>query len=129
MKNQKTLSRLLTAALVSLASVAAVSVQAQSAPPADATGQPAATMGGSATPGVPGAGSSYADDAMITAKVKAALIEDKEVQAVKIDVKTTQGVVVMSGTVPNAAVGKRALQLASSVQGVRDVKSELKVKG
>ena len=128
MQNQKTLSRLLTAALVSLASVAAVSVQA-APPPADGTSQPAATMGGSATPGVPGEASSYADDVMITTKVKAALIEDKEVQAVKIDVKTTQGVVVMSGTVPTAAVGKRALQLASSVQGVKDVKSELKVKG
>lgn len=125
MQNQKTLSRLLTAALVSLASVAAVSVHA--APPADATTKPAVT--GSATPAVPGATSAFADDAMITTKVKAALIEDKDVQSLKISVSTAKGVVLISGTVPSAAVAKRALKLAASVQGVKDVKSELKVEG
>ena len=65
---------------------------------------------------------------MITTMVKAALVEDKQVQALKISVTTKQGVVKMSGTVPNAEVGKRALQLAAGVQGVKDVKSELKLK-
>lgn len=65
---------------------------------------------------------------MITTMVKAALVEDKKVQSLKISVTTEQGVVKMSGTVPSAEVGKRALQLAAGVQGVQDVKSELKVK-
>lgn len=125
MQNQKTLSRLLITALVSLASVAAVSVHA--APPTDGTTtQPAA--GVSATPAVPGAASAFADDALITTKVKAALIEDKDVQSLNISVSTAKGVVLISGTVPSAAIAKRALKLAASVQGVKDVKSELKVK-
>lgn len=138
MQNHKMLSRLLAAALLSLASVAAVSVQA--AAPTDATSPPgaASASGAASAPGAasagaasaPGAGatSAYADDAMITTMVKAALVEDKQVQSLKISVSTEKGVVKMSGTVPNADVGNRALQLAAGVQGVKDVKNELKLK-
>lgn len=79
--------------------------------------------------GAVGATSAYADDAMITTMVKTALIEDKQVRSLKISVTTEQGVVKMSGTVPNAEVGNRALQLATTVQGVKGVKNDLKVKG
>jgi hyperosmotically inducible protein len=144
MKNPKMFTRLLATALVSLASVAA-SVQAadpatSAAPTAatsgtttGATGYTGATTGATgateATTGAPAATSApAADDATITTMVKAALIEDKQVKALKIRVNTEQGVVKMSGTVPNAEVGKRALQLAAGVQGVKDIKSELKVK-
>lgn len=119
MQNHKMLSRLFATAIVSLA---AVSVQA-----AD-LGSSAATNAATPTK-APGATSAYADDAMITTMVKTALIEDKQVQSLKISVTTEQGVVKMSGIVPNVEVGKRALQLAASVQGVKDVKNDLKVKG
>lgn len=108
MQNRKTLSRLFSASLLSLA----FSVQA-----AELATLPRGP--GSATD----AASVYVDDAMITTKVKAALIEDKQVQSLKISVSTEKGVVKLSGSVPNADVGKHVLQLAAKVQGVRDVKS------
>jgi hyperosmotically inducible protein len=148
MQNHKMLSRLLAAALVSLASVAAVSVHAAdpaAAPPgatsgsgstygsgsSSATGAPSATGATSATGAgpAPSATSAYADDSMITTMVKAALLEDKQVQSLKISVSTAQGVVKMSGTVPSADVGRHALQLAAAVQGVKEVKNDLKLKG
>lgn len=132
MQNHKMLSRLLAAALVSLASVAAVSVQAAdvgtSAATAASTNSSSPTTAPGATTSGTGPTSAYADDAMITTMVKAALIEDKQVQSLKIKVATEQGVVKMSGTVPNAEVGNRALQLAATVQGVKEVKNDLKLK-
>ncbi|MEO8598350.1 MAG: BON domain-containing protein [bacterium] len=135
MQNHKMLSRLLVAALISLTSVAAV--QAADASTSAAANSTTATGASTDTGAAPlgagsatavGATSAYADDAMITTMVKAALIEDKQVQSLKISVSTEQGVVKMSGVVPTAAVGQRALQLAAGVQGVQDIKSELKVK-
>lgn len=151
MQNPKMLSRLLAAAVLSLASLTAVSVQAAdvgadaaansasptTAPGASASDTGAASGSGAASgtmaapepTGAVGATSAYADDAMITTMVKAALIEDKQVKSLKIKVSTEQGVVKMSGTVPNAEVGNRALQLATTIQGVKGVKNDLKVKG
>ncbi|MBB5393869.1 MULTISPECIES: BON domain-containing protein [unclassified Herbaspirillum] len=70
----------------------------------------------------------YIDDSVITTKVKAALVGDKQVSAMKIKVTTKDGVVTLKGTVPNAEVGQHALQLAAGIEGVKDVKSELTVK-
>jgi hyperosmotically inducible protein len=70
----------------------------------------------------------YIDDSVITAKVKAALVEDKQVSAMKIKVQTRNGVVTLTGSVPSAEAGQHALQLAAAVEGVKDVKSDLTVK-
>lgn len=70
----------------------------------------------------------YIDDSVITAKVKSALVGDKQVSAMKIAVTTKDGVVTLKGAVPSAEVGQHALQLAAGVEGVKDVKSELTVK-
>lgn len=70
----------------------------------------------------------YIDDSVITAKVKAALVGDKQVSAMKIAVSTKEGVVTLKGAVPSAEVGQHALQLAAGIEGVKDVKSELTVK-
>lgn len=70
----------------------------------------------------------YIDDSVITAKVKSALVGDKQVSAMKITVTTKNGVVTLKGAVPSAEVGQHALQLAAGVDGVKDVKSELTVK-
>lgn len=112
MHNRKTLSRFFTASLLSLA----FSVQA-----AEMASLPRGP--GSAAD----AASAYVDDAMITTMVKAALIEDKQVQSLKISVSTEKGVVKLSGTVPSADAGKRVLHLVARVQGVKDVKSELQL--
>ncbi|QNM97425.1 BON domain-containing protein [Chitinimonas koreensis] len=70
----------------------------------------------------------YLDDATVTAKVKAALVADKTVSALDVKVITNQGVVTLTGHVDRPEVGERALQLASTVEGVKGVKSELVVK-
>jgi hyperosmotically inducible protein len=67
------------------------------------------------------------DDATITARVKTVLLNDTQVSATQINVSTTAGIVTISGTVKTPAEGARAIELARSVTGVRDVKSALQV--
>jgi hyperosmotically inducible protein len=67
------------------------------------------------------------DDATITARVKTVLLNDTQVSATKIDVTTAAGVVTISGTVRTQAEEARAIELARSVTGVRDVRSALQV--
>ena len=69
------------------------------------------------------------DDATITARVKTALLNDPQVGAMKIDVGTTGGVVTMTGSVKSKAEEDRAIQLARQVNGVKDVRSALRVEG
>lgn len=90
--------------------------------------QAADTAGGGNTPKTAQKAGAYIDDSVITAKVKAALVEDKQVSAMKIKVTTKDGVVTLKGAVPNAEVGQHALQLAAGIEGVKDVKSDLTVK-
>jgi hyperosmotically inducible periplasmic protein len=69
------------------------------------------------------------DDATITARVKTVLLNDPQINATKIDVATSGGVVTMSGTVKAPQDVDRAVQLARGVEGVRDVKANLQVGG
>ena len=69
------------------------------------------------------------DDAAITAGVKAALLNDPQVNATNINVTTAGGVVTMSGAVKSDADAQRAVQLARGVAGVKDVRSQLRVGG
>jgi hyperosmotically inducible protein len=66
-------------------------------------------------------GAATNDDA-ITSKIKASLADQKQ-----IGVTTTDGVVVLSGSVASTDVGTKAIQVASAVPGVKEVKSELTV--
>jgi len=68
------------------------------------------------------------DDSILTAKVKAALIESPDTKAHQINVETKEGVVSLSGFVDNAAAKSAATNVARSVTGVKDVKNELSVK-
>jgi hyperosmotically inducible periplasmic protein len=67
------------------------------------------------------------DDATITARVKTVLLNDAQVTGTGIEVATTGGIVTISGTVKNPTEAARAIELARSVTGVRDVKSALQV--
>jgi osmotically-inducible protein OsmY len=67
------------------------------------------------------------DDLTTSTQVKIALLSDAQVGALRLDVKTFQGVVTLGGTVRSAADERHAVALAKRVQGVRDVKSEMKV--
>lgn len=61
----------------------------------------------------------YMDDALITAKVKAALFKD--LPATAVSVETHQGRVLLSGFVDDAQDVKQAKELATSVKGVTNV--------
>ncbi|APV48921.1 hypothetical protein BWI17_04015 [Betaproteobacteria bacterium GR16-43] len=70
-----------------------------------------------------------AEEAAITASVKAALVKDPELSALRIDVDTTGSIVTMNGTAPNAAAAKRAENLAIATSGVTAVNNNLTTTG
>jgi osmotically-inducible protein OsmY len=61
------------------------------------------------------------DDTAITAKVKSSLIADPSVSASAIDVDTLDGMVSLNGIVTSEQERQRAIQLARSTQGVKQV--------
>lgn len=67
------------------------------------------------------------DDATITVQVKTALLNDPGIGTLKIDVETAQGVVTLSGSVRSRDEEAAAMALARKVEGVKDVKSKLKL--
>ncbi len=70
----------------------------------------------------------YVDDAAITTKVKAAILEDSALKTLQISVKTYKGVVQLSGFVDSKEMVDRAGEVAGKVSGVREVKNDLIVK-
>jgi hyperosmotically inducible periplasmic protein len=70
----------------------------------------------------------YVDDSVITAKVKAALLKDPVVSGFAVSVETRKGIVLLSGFVQNDNQARRAVQIASAVQGVVTVKNALAIK-
>jgi hyperosmotically inducible periplasmic protein len=149
MKNPQMITRLLAVATLSIASVAQVYAadlkdqpmpSPSAAPGAMQGAAPGGSQGGSqgaapgATLGAPAgaalgatAGTAPASDATVKSDVQSALTTDKQAGTLKIDVKSTDGVVVLNGAVPSTKAATYVIQLASSVQGVKEVKSELKV--
>lgn len=69
------------------------------------------------------------DDAAVTAKVKAALVDNDIVEAGEVNVTTYRGVVQLSGFVDSNEEKTQATQAAKSVSGVKDVRNDLKVQG
>ena len=68
------------------------------------------------------------DDSVITGKVKTALIADSTTKAHQIEVETFQSTVQLSGFVDSAEARRRAVEIARSVEGVRDVKNSLQLR-
>jgi osmotically-inducible protein OsmY len=68
------------------------------------------------------------DDSVVTAKVKARLVDDPLTKAYQINVETFKGTVQLSGFVDSAEARSRATQLAKDVGGVKDVKNSLQVR-
>lgn len=68
------------------------------------------------------------DDTAITTKVKSQMIADKEVSAHEIHVKTTRGVVHLSGAVQSRSEANKAAAIAREVRGVRAVENDIQVK-
>lgn len=66
-----------------------------------------------------------ASDAVLTARVKAALVDDEATKARQIQVETSNGVVQLSGFVDSEMDLEAALKVARSVPGVREVNNGL----
>ena len=69
----------------------------------------------------------HIDDSVITAKVKAALIDDPATKARQIEVDTFRGTVQLSGFVDSADEKGAATRVAHSVSGVQNVRNNLSV--
>ncbi len=67
------------------------------------------------------------DDTAITAKVKALFVKDDLVSAIKIHVTTANKVVVLSGDASSQDVIDRAVSIASKVNGVDQVISNIRL--
>lgn len=67
------------------------------------------------------------DDLTTTTQVKIALLNDTQVGGLRLDVKTFQGTVTLSGAVKSDADAQHAVAVARAVHGVRRVTSELKI--
>jgi len=68
------------------------------------------------------------DDSAITAQIAARLARDPDLSALKIDVDTKDGVVVLRGPAPTDAARQRAGEMARSIGGVLSVDNQLIVK-
>ena len=70
----------------------------------------------------------YVDDSVITAKVKAAVLNDSSLKSAEINVETFKGVVQLSGFVNSQADIDRAVEVARGVAGVKSVKNDMRLK-
>ena len=72
--------------------------------------------------------SEVAEDAAITTKVKAALINDATVKAADVNVNTFRNEVQLTGFVSSSAQANRAVEIARGISGVKSVKNDMRVK-
>ena len=79
-----------------------------------------AAISGRETPG------EYVDDATITTKVKASIINELGMK--QIGVETMQNVVQLSGFVDSAQIKARAGEIARGISGVEEVRNDLIVR-
>ncbi|OGA13851.1 MAG: hypothetical protein A3H32_13175 [Betaproteobacteria bacterium RIFCSPLOWO2_02_FULL_63_19] len=70
----------------------------------------------------------YVEDSVITAKVKAALLTEAKLRSLDVSVETYKGHVLLSGFVDDAKQREKAVQVASRVRGVVEVKDALSLK-
>jgi osmotically-inducible protein OsmY len=70
----------------------------------------------------------YLDDSVLTTKVKASILGDSKLKVMQIDVETFKGIVQLSGFVDTQDAAERAVHLARTVKGVKQVNNSLIVK-
>lgn len=68
------------------------------------------------------------DDATITSVITAKYLADEKIKALKITVKTTNGVVKLTGIVPDSSTMGRIVTIAQNTDGVVRVISELVIR-
>jgi osmotically-inducible protein OsmY len=70
----------------------------------------------------------YIDDAVITTKVKASILDQPTLKVFDIHVETFKGTVYLSGYVASQSTIDKAVEVASGVNGVRSVKNEMRLR-
>lgn len=70
----------------------------------------------------------YADDAALTARVKAALLDNESVEGTDINVDVYQGKVQLTGFADSAEERSAAERIASNVEGVRGVDNNIRLR-
>lgn len=70
----------------------------------------------------------YIDDAAVTTGVKAAIVKEPSLKVAEINVETYKGVVQLSGFVSSAENIATATSVARTVNGVKSVKNDLRLK-
>ncbi len=70
----------------------------------------------------------YLDDTVITAKVKAAILDEPTLKATEINVETFKGVVQLSGFVSTRAASNKAVEVTRAIKGVNSVKNDMLLK-
>lgn len=70
----------------------------------------------------------YMDDTLITAKVKAAILQDDSLKVTEINVETFKGVVQLSGFVSSREHASKAVAIARTIGGVTSVKNDMQIK-
>lgn len=79
------------------------------------------------TPRTEGTGE-YIDDTVVTAKVKAAILNEPTLKSAEINVETFKGRVQLSGFVASQADIARAVTVAREVKGVNSVANDMRLK-
>lgn len=70
----------------------------------------------------------YIDDTAITAKVKAAILDDPTLKVLQINVETYRGTVQLSGFVESRAMAERAVAAARRVAGVKGIRDDMRIR-
>jgi hyperosmotically inducible periplasmic protein len=100
---------------------------AQNTPPATSSDKTATTTPDKTNQAADKIGNA-ADDAAITAKVKAAILAEPGLKSLSINVDTKDATVTLSGNVASDNLRDRAKQIAMSTDGVKNVVDNLTVK-
>ena len=87
----------------------------------------ACALGCAPTPKQEGTGE-YIDDTAITAKVKAAILDDPALKVTEINVETFKGRVQLSGFVSSKDQLARAVEVTRKVPGVKSVVNDMRLK-
>ena len=106
---------------------AMISASAYAENPPAGSAQSVATSAGQAVDSSLNKVGDFMDDSTITARVKAALIDDKNIRSSDISVKTENKVVTLSGSVDSAEQKDLAVNAAKTVKGVTSVNDQLRV--
>ena len=88
----------------------------------------ATTLKSSTNEAVTTAGNAVADS-VVTGRVKAALLADKDIKGTDIKVETAQGIVTLNGVVNSQAQMEKAESVARTIEGVKTIDNRLSVKG